>query len=29
MGFPDGATVKNLTANAGDVGSVPRSERSP
>jgi len=23
MGFPDGTVVKNLPANAGDVGSVP------
>ena len=22
-GFPDGSTVKNLPANAGDVGSIP------
>ena len=32
MGFPGGAVVKNLPANAGDtgdVGSVPGSGRSP
>ena len=31
-GFPGGAVVKNLPANAGDsgdVGSTPGSERSP
>ena len=31
-GFPAGAVVKNLPANAGDprdVGSIPRSGRSP
>ena len=31
-GFPGGAVVKNLPANAGDsgdVGSAPGSERSP
>ena len=31
-GFPGGAVVKNLPANAGDgrdVGSIPRSGRSP
>ena len=31
-GFPGGAVVKNLPANAGDaghVGSIPESERSP
>ena len=27
--FPDDAVVKNLPANAGDVGSVPGSGRSP
>ena len=27
--FPCGLVVKNLPANAGDVGSVPGSERSP
>ena len=29
MGFPGGSVVKNLPANAGDVGSIPGSERSP
>ena len=29
MGFPAGSVVKNLPANAGDVGSVPGSGRSP
>ena len=29
MGFPGGPVVKNLPANAGDVGSVPGSGRSP
>ena len=29
MGFPSGTEVKNLPANAGDVGSVPGSGRSP
>ena len=32
MGFPGGAVVKNLPANArkaGDVGSIPGSGRSP
>ena len=28
-GFPGGSVVKNLSANAGDVGSVPWLERSP
>ena len=28
-GFPGGSVVKNLPANAGDVGSIPGSERSP
>ena len=28
-GFPGGAVVKNLPANAGDAGSIPGSERSP
>ena len=27
--FPGGSVVKNLPANAGDVGSIPGSERSP
>ena len=29
MGFPDGSVVKNPPANAGDVGSIPGSGRSP
>ena len=29
LGFPDGSLVKNLPANAGDVGSVPGLGRSP
>ena len=29
MGFPDGSMVKNPPANAGDMGSVPGSGRSP
>ena len=29
MGFPGGIVVKNLAANAGDMGSVPGSGRSP
>ena len=28
-GFPDGAVVKNPSANAGDVGLIPGSRRSP
>ena len=28
-GFPGGSGVKNLPANAGDVGSIPGSGRSP
>ena len=28
-GFPGGSVVKNLPANAGDVGSIPGSRRSP
>ena len=27
--FPGGSVVKNLPANAGDVGSIPGTERSP
>ena len=27
-GFPDGSVVKNLPANAGDMGSVPDTGRS-
>ena len=29
MGFPGGTVVKNPSANAGDVGSIPGSEKSP
>ena len=29
MGFPGGSEVKNQPVNAGDVGSIPGSERSP
>ena len=29
MGFPDGSVVKNLPANAEDVGLIPGSGRSP
>ena len=29
MCFPGGSVVKNPPANAGDVGSIPGSERSP
>ena len=29
MGFPGGAVVKDLLANAGDVGSIPGLGRSP
>ena len=29
MGFPGGSGVKNLPANARDVGSIPGSGRSP
>ena len=29
MGFPVGSAVKNLTANAGDVSSIPGLGRSP
>ena len=29
MGFPGGSPVKNLPANAGDVGLIPVSGRSP
>ena len=29
LGFPGGSVVKNLSANAGDEGSVPRSGRFP
>ena len=29
MSFPGGSVVKNLPANAGDMGSIPGSGRSP
>ena len=29
MGFPGGSVVKNSPANAGDMGSIPGSGRSP
>ena len=29
VGFPDGSEVKNPAANAGDLGSIPGSGRSP
>jgi len=29
VGFPGGSAVKNPPANAGDVGSIPGSGRSP
>ena len=29
VGFPGGSMVKNPPANAGDVGSIPGSRRSP
>ena len=29
MGFPGGSVVKNLSAKAGDMGSVPGLGRSP
>ena len=29
MGFPGGTVVKNPSANAGDVGSMPGLGRSP
>ena len=28
-GFPGGSVVKNPLANAGDMGSIPGSRRSP
>ena len=28
-GFPGGSVAKNLSASAGDKGSIPGSERSP
>ena len=29
MGFPAGSVAKDLPANAGDVGSIPESGKSP
>ena len=29
LGVPGGSMVKNLTANAGDAGSIPVQVRSP
>ena len=29
MGFPGGSDVKESACNAGDLGSIPGSERSP
>ena len=29
MGFPDGSVVKNLPANAADMGLIPGLGRSP
>ena len=29
MGFPGGSMVRNLSATAGDAGSIPGSQRSP
>ena len=29
LGFPGGSVVKNLLFNAGDLGSIPGSGRSP
>ena len=29
MGFPGGSVVKNSPANAGDMGLIPGSGRSP
>ena len=29
MGFPGGSVVKNLLANAEDIGSIPDPGRSP
>ena len=28
QGFPGGSVVKNLPANAGDMGSIPGPQRS-
>ena len=29
LGFPDASVVKNPPYNAGDIGLIPGSERSP
>ena len=29
MGFPGGSVIKNLPANAGDMGVIPGSEDTP
>ena len=29
MGFPGGSVVKDIPTNAGDMGSIPGSGRSP
>ena len=29
MTFPDGSVLKNLTANEGDLGSIPGKGKSP
>ena len=29
LGFPAGSVLKNLPANAGDIGSIPVSGRPP
>ena len=29
LGFPGGTVIKNPPANAGDMGSIPGSGRSP
>jgi len=29
VGFPDGSDCKESACNAGDLGSIPRSGRSP
>ena len=29
MDFPGGSMVRNLPSNAGDMGLIPRSRRSP
>ena len=29
LGFPSGSVIKDLSANAGEAGSIPESGRSP